>query len=117
MKTKAQALYEWFHGKMPGHPIPQPWDDIGVGFRAGWDAHAAEHDSKINELRILLRELFEFPDYPGPAEGCVSDESDKAEQHAWRERWESLSKRIEPEIGHAPSNLSNHSTTDNTAQP
>jgi len=47
-----------------------------------------------DELRALLAERHQFPDYPGPAEGQVSTAEDWDNQHSWREKWNDLNARI-----------------------
>lgn len=41
--------------------------------------------ARVADLEALLRRAWDFPDYPSPAEGCVSTTEDVDEQEVWQE--------------------------------
>lgn len=68
-------------------------------YRSSSKPHAALR--AVEELAALLREAWEFPEYPGPGEGLVSTSEDYIEQDAWRERWEEMDERVRRALGEA----------------
>ncbi len=60
---------------------------------------ANEALAALEEIRALLKEAWEFDEYPGPGEGLVSTEDDYPAQESWRARWDALDDRIKLALG------------------
>ncbi len=50
----------------------------------------------------LLREAWEFPPRPGPADGEMTDEEVWAEQEEWYDEWSALDRRVQAALRFAP---------------
>ena len=62
---------------------------------------AARGDGE-HELRSLLREAWEFPERPGPADGDFADETVSREREEWGARWTELNARITAALAAQP---------------
>lgn len=51
-------------------------------------------EARLAALRELLQEAWEFPDFPSPGEGLVSDANDAAKQEDWLRQHSTLNMRI-----------------------
>lgn len=54
------------------------------------------------ELAALLRERHEYPDFPGPGEGLVSDEETWKAQEDWRNKFAAIDERIKAALKLTP---------------
>lgn len=55
--------------------------------------------AEVAQLRQLLRERHEFPEYPIPDNGEVATQETFTERELWNEKWEALATRIEAALG------------------